>query len=42
VSRRISPGDIVVIPGRTPHWWSTLDSDIRYLIIRSAPAPPSR
>jgi mannose-6-phosphate isomerase-like protein (cupin superfamily) len=40
VSRRISPGDVVVIPGRTPHWWSSLDSDIRYLIIRSTPGPP--
>lgn len=40
VSRRVGPGDVIVIPGRTPHWWSTLDSDVRYLIIRSTPAPP--
>lgn len=39
VSRRVSVGDVIVIPGRTPHWWSTLETDIRYLIIRSAPAP---
>jgi mannose-6-phosphate isomerase-like protein (cupin superfamily) len=38
VSRRVAPGDIIVIPGRTPHWWSSLEGDIRYLIIRSAPA----
>ena len=38
VTRRVTPGDIVVIPGRTPHWWSNLESDIRYLIIRSSPA----
>ena len=38
VTRRITPGDVVVIPGRTPHWWSNLESDIRYLIIRSIPA----
>lgn len=37
VSRRISKGDVVIIPGRTPHWWSELDGDIRYLIIRSDP-----
>ena len=37
VSRRVTRGDIIVIPGRTPHWWSSLDSDIKYLIIRSDP-----
>ncbi|HKT81948.1 MAG TPA: hypothetical protein VJP86_17085 [Vicinamibacterales bacterium] len=46
VSRKVGPGDIIVIPGRTPHWWSSLDGDIRYIIIRSAPdaaaATPAR
>ena len=37
VSRRVSVGDVIVFPGRTPHWWSNLESDIRYLIIRSIP-----
>jgi mannose-6-phosphate isomerase-like protein (cupin superfamily) len=37
VSRRIGPGDVVIIPGRLPHWWSALDSDIRYLIYRPDP-----
>jgi hypothetical protein len=37
VRPRVSAGDVVVIPGRTPHWWATLDSDVRYLIIRSDP-----
>jgi mannose-6-phosphate isomerase-like protein (cupin superfamily) len=41
VSRRVTVGDVVVIPGRTPHWWSSLDSDIRYLIIRSIPGAPA-
>ena len=40
VTRKVVPGDIVIIPGRTPHWWSQLDSDIEYLIIR--PDPDSR
>jgi hypothetical protein len=35
--RRVSPGDIVVIPGRTPHWWSNLEGDISYLIVRPDP-----
>lgn len=37
VSRKVSAGDIIIIPGRTPHWWSSLDSDINYLIYRPDP-----
>lgn len=37
VSRHVGPGDIVVIPGRTPHWWSSLDADLTYIIIRPDP-----
>jgi len=37
VTRRVVPGDVVIIPGNVPHWWSTLDSDIRYLIFRPDP-----
>jgi len=37
VTRRVTVGDIIVIPGRTPHWWSSLESDIRYMIIRPDP-----
>jgi mannose-6-phosphate isomerase-like protein (cupin superfamily) len=37
VSRRVSVGDIIIIPGRTPHWWSSLESDINYLIYRADP-----
>ena len=37
VSRRVVPGDVVIIPGNVPHWWSSLDSDIRYLIYRPDP-----
>ncbi len=37
VSRRIGPGDVVVIPGYTPHWWSELETDISYLIFRADP-----
>lgn len=36
-SRDLSVGDVVIIPGYTPHWWSALDSDLTYLIIRSDP-----
>jgi mannose-6-phosphate isomerase-like protein (cupin superfamily) len=37
VTRRVNVGDVIVIPGRTPHWWSSLESDIRYMIIRPDP-----
>ena len=37
VSRRVVPGDVIIIPGNTPHWFSSLDSDIRYLIFRPDP-----
>ena len=37
VSRHVVPGDIIIIPGRLPHWWSTLDTDIKYLIYRPDP-----
>lgn len=38
MSRRVVPGDVVIIPGRTPHWWSAMDGDIRYIIVRSDPS----
>jgi mannose-6-phosphate isomerase-like protein (cupin superfamily) len=37
VSRRITKGDVVIIPGHTPHWWSELETDIEYLIFRPDP-----
>jgi mannose-6-phosphate isomerase-like protein (cupin superfamily) len=37
VTRHVSAGDIIVIPGRTPHWFSSLESDIHYLIVRADP-----
>ena len=37
VSRRVVPGDVVIIPGGVPHWWSSLDGDIKYMIVRPDP-----
>lgn len=37
VSRKVAPGDVVIIPGRTPHWFSSQDGDLRYLIFRPDP-----
>lgn len=37
VSRRVGPGDVIIIPGHTPHWFSELETDLSYLIFRPDP-----
>lgn len=37
VSRRVGPGDVIIIPGHTPHWFSELETDLEYLIFRPDP-----
>jgi oxalate decarboxylase/phosphoglucose isomerase-like protein (cupin superfamily) len=38
VSRRIGPGDVVIIPPNTPHWFTEIASDqIVYLVVRMDP-----
>ena len=37
ISRRLAKGDLVVIPGWVPHWWSETDGDTSYLVIRPDP-----
>jgi mannose-6-phosphate isomerase-like protein (cupin superfamily) len=37
VSRRLSKGDVVIIPGGVPHGWASVESNITYLIVRSDP-----
>lgn len=35
VSRKLSPGDVVIIPPNTPHWFSEITTDqIVYLVVR--------
>ena len=36
-SRSVGPGDVVIIPGHTPHWFSSQQGDLRYLIFRPDP-----
>ena len=36
-SRRIAKGDVVLIPGGTPHWWSEMEGDLAYLVVRPDP-----
>ncbi len=33
-SRRVGPGDVVVIPAGVGHWFSSVDGTLRYLIVR--------
>jgi len=37
-SRRLTKGDVVVIPGGVPHGWASVEGDITYLIVRSDPS----
>jgi quercetin dioxygenase-like cupin family protein len=38
VSRKISPGDVVIIPPNTPHWFSEIPTEkIFYLVVRVDP-----
>jgi mannose-6-phosphate isomerase-like protein (cupin superfamily) len=37
VSRTVTTGDVVIIPGNTPHWFSSQDGDLKYLIFRPDP-----
>jgi mannose-6-phosphate isomerase-like protein (cupin superfamily) len=40
VSRRVSKGDVILIPENTPHWYSEIDGQITYLEVRfNVPAP---
>ena len=36
-SRRVAAGDVVIIPGHTPHQWSSQDGMLKYLIFRPDP-----
>ena len=38
----IGPGDVIIIPGKTPHWFSSQDADLRYLIFRPDPEGKSQ
>ena len=31
-SRHVVPGDVIITPGRTPHLWQNIESDMRYLV----------
>ena len=42
VSRTVGPGDVIIIPGKTPHWFSSQDADLRYLIFRPDPEGKSQ
>jgi mannose-6-phosphate isomerase-like protein (cupin superfamily) len=38
VSRRISKGDMVIIPAGTPHWFSDVQESITYTVVRVDPS----
>jgi hypothetical protein len=36
-SRHVVPGDVIITPGRTPHLWANIESDMKYLVFRPDP-----
>ena len=36
-TRHVVPGDVIITPGRTPHLWGNIESDMRYLVFRPDP-----
>ena len=36
-SRHVVPGDVIITPGRTPHLWANIESDMSYLVFRPDP-----
>ena len=37
-SRKLGPGDVVIIPPNTPHWWTEITTpEIVYLVVRTDP-----
>jgi D-lyxose ketol-isomerase len=33
-TRRVGPGDVIVIPPGVAHWFSVVESDMNYLVVR--------
>jgi mannose-6-phosphate isomerase-like protein (cupin superfamily) len=33
-SRKVGPGDVIVIPPGVAHWFSAMDADMNYLVVR--------
>jgi hypothetical protein len=36
-SRRIGPGDVIIVPPGVPHWFSAIEQDLDYLVFRVDP-----
>jgi quercetin dioxygenase-like cupin family protein len=36
-SQHVVPGDVIITPGRTPHLWTNIESDMSYLVFRPDP-----
>lgn len=36
-ARRVTKGDVIIIPGGVPHGWASTEGDVTYLIVRPDP-----
>lgn len=37
VTHQMKPGDVIIIPAGTGHWWTTIDGHVSYLMVRVDP-----
>ena len=35
VERRLAPGDVVVVPNGTPHWFKTVEGPVTYFVVKT-------
>ena len=33
-SRKVGPGDVIIVPPGVPHWFSAVETDMNYLVVR--------
>ncbi|MFI5318693.1 MAG: cupin domain-containing protein [Myxococcota bacterium] len=42
VERQLSPGDVIVVPNGTPHWFKAVDGPVTYFVVKPTDAGAPR
>lgn len=40
--RRLAPGDVIVVPNGTPHWFKAVDGPVTYYVVKATDAGAAR
>lgn len=40
--RRLEPGDVIVVPNGTPHWFKAVDGPVTYYVVKATDAEAAR